>query len=322
MDEKREGLAKEISEDTIKNLIYVIRGQQVILDSDLAILYQVETGALNRAVKRNIKRFPEEFCFQLTNVEYENLRCQIGISSLEDGQYGGRRYMPYVFTEQGIAMLSAILRSEVAIKVSIHIMKTFVHLRRYLVQETLLFEKVNNLEINQIEEKIKRKQFEEKTEKRFEEVFDYIASHEESSQKIFFEGQIYDAFSLLVDLVCKAEKKLVLVDNYVDITTLNILSKKKTNVEAVVYTVKKTKLSKKDIDNFNQQYSTLKVEYTEVFHDRFLIIDGRYAYHIGASIKDAGKKCFGINKIEDSRIVKDILERLDLEVKEKNVNTV
>lgn len=306
----------EISEVTIKKLIYMIRGQQVMLDSDLAMLYQVETGNLNKAMKRNLKRFPEEFCFQLTKEEYSNLIFQIGSSSLEkDNSYehGGRRKLPYVYTKQGIAMLSAVLRSDIAIKVSVRIMQIFVELRRYFAQGTFLIEKVNDLEINQIEERIWRKQHEENTEKRFEEVFDYIAEHKESNQKIFFDGQIYDAFSLLVDLVSRAEKKLILVDNYVDVETLNILAKKKTGVEVAIYTSKKTKLSKVDIENFNKQYPTMEVKYTEVFHDRFLILDDECAYHIGASIKDAGKKCFGINKIEDIRIVRDIMERLGFE---------
>lgn len=311
----------EISEVTIKKLIYMIRGQQVMLDSDLAMLYQVETGNLNKAMKRNLKRFPEEFCFQLTKEEYSNLIFQIGSSSLEkDNSYehGGRRKLPYVYTEQGIAMLSAVLRSDIAIKVSVRIMQIFVELRRYFAQGTFLIEKVNDLEINQIEERIWRKQHEENTEKRFEEVFDYIAEHKESNQRIFFNGQIYDAFSLLVELVSRAEKRLILIDNYVDVETLNILAKKKTDVNVLIYTSKKTKLSKVDMENFNKQYPTMEVKYTEVFHDRFLILDDEYAYHIGASIKDAGKKCFGINKIEDARIVKTILQRLELEMEGAN----
>jgi len=312
----------EISEVTIKNLIHVVRGQQVMLDSDLAMLYGVETKNLNKAMKRNEKRFPEDFCFQLTKEEYKYLKFQIGTSSLQDievlYEHGGRRKLPYVYTEQGIAMLSAVLRSDIAIKVSVRIMQIFVELRRYFAQGTFLIEKVNDLEINQIEERIWRKQHEENTEKRFEELFDYIAEHKESNQKIFFDGQIYDAFSLLVDLVSRVEKKLILVDNYVDVETLNILAKKKTGVEVAIYTSKKTKLSKVDIENFNKQYPTMEVKYTEVFHDRFLILDDECAYHIGASIKDAGKKCFGINKIEDIGIVRDIMERLGFEMEGAN----
>jgi len=309
----------EISEVTIKNLIHVVRGEQVMLAGDLAMLYKVETRALNQAVKRNIARFPEMFRFQITEEEYENLKSQFVISSLEDeGAHGGRRYLPYVFTEQGIAMLSAVLRSDVAIQMSIKIMNAFVQMRRFLTSNSLMFEKINEIEIRQIQDGIKVQQLEKKTEKRFEEVFDYIAEHKESNQKIFFDGQIYDAFRLLVELISRVEKKLILVDNYVDVETLNILAKKKTGVEVAIYTSKKTKLSKVDIENFNKQYPTMEVKYTEVFHDRFLILDDECAYHIGASIKDAGKKCFGINKIEDIGIVRDIMERLGFEMEGAN----
>lgn len=293
----------DINEATIKNLIYVIRGQQVMLDKDLAFLYQVETGALNRAVKRNIKRFPESFCFQLSEEEYENLRCQTGISSLEINSYGGRRYLPYVFTEQGIAMLSAVLRSDVAIQVSIKIMNTFVEMRRFMANNSLVLNRINELEVKQLS-------YQKDTDERFDKVFQYISEHEEVSQKIFFEGQIYDAFSLLAELIAKAKKEIVLIDNYVDVGTLNILAKKQENVEVQIYTVKRTKLSPADISNFNQQYPTLGVDYTEEFHDRFLIIDGTLAYHVGASLKDAGKKCFAINRIEDRANIIDILNRI------------
>lgn len=293
-----------IQESTIKNLIYVIRGQQVMLDSDLAELYQVETKVLNQAVKRNILRFPEVFRFQLCKGEYENLKSQIVTSSFqEDNNYGGRRKLPYVFTEQGIAMLSAVLRSDVAIQVSIKIMNAFVEMRRFLASNSLILNKINEIEINQLV-------FQKSTEEKFDKVFSYISEHEEVTQKIFFEGQIYDAFSLLTELIFKAEKELVLIDNYVDVGTLNILAKKKQGVKVIICTAKRTKLSPEDVANFNRQYPPLEVKYTEVFHDRFLIVDGAYAYHIGASIKDAGKKCFGINKMEDAKIVAEILEKL------------
>lgn len=295
----------EISDVTIKNLIYVVRGQQVMMDSDLAMLYQVETKVFNQAVKRNIERFPEKFRFQLTKEEYDSLRSQIVTSNGK----GGRRYMPYVFTEQGIAMLSAVLRSDVAVQISIKIMDAFVEMRRFLASNALMFEKISEMEV-------KQHAFQKSTEEKFDKIFYYISEHEEPSQKIFFDGQIYDAFSLLVDLVSRAENKLVLVDNYVDVGTLNILAKKKSDVEVIVYTVRRTRLSEADVNNFNQQYPTLEVKYTDVFHDRFLIKDDTCAYHIGASLKDAGKKCFGISLIEDTRIVKDILERLNLESEE------
>ena len=281
----------EITRPSIEKMIYVIRDKQVMLDSDLAILYQVETGALNRAVKRNISRFPEDFRFQLTKEEYQNLRCQTGISSFaqDENNYGGRRTLPYVFTEQGISMLASVLHSEVAIKVSIGIMRTFVEMRRFIANNALLFERISNVELKQLEY---QKQTDEKLD------------------------QIFDAFSLIVSLIQKAEKEIVLIDGYVDIGTLNLLTKKNENVTVVMYTLKRTKLSQEDVNNFNSQYPLLEVRYTKVFHDRFLILDKKNVYHIGASLKDAGKKCFGISLIEDAGIVRDILQRLEMETEE------
>ena len=302
IQEINEELYMDTSEVTIKNLIYVIRGQQVMLDSDLAELYQVETKVFNQAVKRNMERFPKEFCFQLAREEYNSLRSQIVTSKGK----GGRRYLPYVFTEQGIAMLSAVLRSDIAIQVSIKIMNTFVEMRRFMANNSLVLNRINEIEVKQL---IYQKDADEK----FDKIFTYISEHEEVSQKIFFEGQIYDAFSLLAELIAKAKTEIVLIDNYVDVGTLNILAKKQENVKAQIYTVKRTKLSPTDINNFNQQYPALSVNYTEEFHDRFLIIDESWGYHIGASLKDAGKKCFAINRIEDRENIRDILNRIKKE---------
>ena len=301
----------EITRPSIEKMIYVIRDKQVMLDSDLAILYQVETGALNRAVKRNISRFPEDFRFQLTKEEYQNLRCQTGISSSAQGEnnYGGRRTLPYVFTEQRISMLASVLHSEVAIKVSIGIMRAFVEMRRFIANNALLFERISNVELKQLE-------YQKQTDEKLDQIFEYISDHEESNQKVFFDGQIYDAFSLIVSLIQKAEKEIVLIDGYVDIGTLNLLTKKNENVTVVMYTLKRTKLSQEDVNNFNSQYPLLEVWYTKVYHDRFLILDKKNVYHIGASLKDAGKKCFGISLIEDAGIVRDILQRLEIETEE------
>ena len=302
----------ELAQTDIKKLIYIIRGQQVMIDSDLAMLYQVETKRLNEAVKRNIVRFPDEFRFQLTEKELESLRSQFATSNESDIEYrkkGGRRYLPYVFTEQGIAMLSAILRSDIAVQVSINIMKSFVEMRRFIANNALLFEHISAVELRQLE-------YQKQTDKKLEQIFEYISEHEESNQKVFFEGQIYDAFSLIADLIQKADKEIMLIDGYVDIGTLNLLSKKKENVEVIIYTQEHSRLSKTDIENFNAQYPSLKVKYTKAFHDRFLILDRETAYHVGASIKDAGKKCFGINLIQDTGIIMDILQRLELETEE------
>ena len=291
-----------ISTEKIQQYIDVVRGKQVILDSDLALLYHVETGNLNKAMKRNQKRFPEDFCFQISKEEYEDLKFQNGISSFTE--HGGRRSLPYVYTEQGIAMLSAVLKSDVAIQISIQIMKTFVELRRYLSHGSVLLEKVNNLEIRHLE-------FEQYTEKKLSEVFDYIATHTENNQKIFYDGQIFDAYSLLTHLIEQADSCITLIDGYVDISTLNILSKKKSSVKIKIYTYPNTRLTISDIQHFNAQYPLLEIKYTTSFHDRFLIIDNSYGYHIGASLKDAGKKCFGINKIEDLLVIHDLLQRVD-----------
>ena len=302
------------TEKRIEKLIHYVRGRQVMIDSDLAMLYNVETKRLNESVKRNAKRFPESFCFQLTEDEYADLRSQIATSNTgtENASLkGGRRYLPNAFTEQGIAMLSAVLRSDEAIQVSVNIMNTFVKMRRFLSENALIFDKLNNLELNQLE-------YQKESNEKFDRIFAYISEHEEVRQKIFFEGQIYDAFSLLISLVEKARKSIVLIDNYVDVGTLNILAKKKDGVEVTIYTVRRTRLANLDISNFNSQYPTLTVNYTGVFHDRFLIIDEETAYHIGASIKDAGKKCFGISRIEDVGMISDILRRLEIETEEAN----
>lgn len=289
-----------LDSNEIQNKIYTIRNQQVMLDSDLALMYQVETKRLNERVKRNIARFPENFCFQLTKDEYDNLRSQIATSSEE---YGGRRYLPYVFTEQGIAMLSAVLNSETAINVSVKIMNAFVEMRRFMASNAMLFERITAVELKQLE-------FQKKTEEKFDEVFEYISDHAESEQKIFYDGQIYDAFSLIASIIQKATKSIDLVDGYVDVVTLNLLAKKKNGVGVKVYTFPKTNLSQTDIKNFNAQYPKLEVKTTNAFHDRFMVLDDKTVYHIGASIKDAGKKCFGITLIQDDTMANDLISRL------------
>lgn len=283
----------------IRSLVYVIRGQQVILDSDLAALYQVETKNFNKAVGRNIERFPEDFRFQLTKEEFDDLRFQIGTSN----NRGGRRYLPYAFTEQGISMLASVLHSDVAVQASIKIMRAFAEMRRFISNNALLFEQISSIELKQLE-------YQKSTNERFDRVFQYINNHAESEQKIFFDGQIYDAFSLLVSIIQKASKEIILIDGYVDVDTLDLLAKKKSGVNVRCYTFSNTTLSKQDISKFNAQYATLTVKKTSVFHDRFLLLDGKTSYHIGASLKDAGKKCFGISLLTDPDMVKELLNRL------------
>lgn len=285
-----------------RSMIHTVRGRQVMLDSDLAELYGVETKALNRAASRNSARFPEDFRFKLCHDEFESLRCQIGTSNNEDGR-GGRRYMPYAYTEQGVSMLSAVLRSEAAVRVSVQIMRAFVEMRHFIADNAHMFEQVRDVERRQIE-------YQQKTDERFERVFDYMESHVAPRQKVFFEGQVWDAFELLVSLVQRAKKSVLLVDGYTDAGTLNILAKKNEGVSVTVWTRPKAKLTAKDVEIFNTQYPTLTVLRIDVFHDRFIILDGAEAYLVGASLKDAGKKAFGITRIEDAETVQAILARL------------
>ena len=207
--------------------------------------------------------------------------------------------MPYVFTEQGIAMLSAVLKSNVAVEVSIKIMNSFVEMRRFLLSNKEMFARLDRMELKQLE-----------TDKKLEEVFNYIATNTEVKQNIFFDGQIYDAFSFIVGLIKKAKKEVILIDNYVDVNTLNILCKKNKGVDVVIATSGKGSLSTKDITKFNAQYPKLSVKTNLDFHDRFVILDKTEVYHIGASIKDAGKKSFGITKIEDKDLVKSLVNKV------------
>lgn len=288
----------------IRELVYTVRGVQVMLDADLARLYQVETKNLNKAANRNTERFPEDFRFQLTKEEYESLRFQFGTSNEKEPQgRGGRRYYPYVYTEQGISMLSSVLRSSVAINVSVSIMRAFVEMRRFIASNAHMFERIERVELKQLT-------YQKETDEKFEQVFDFIHSHTESSQKIFFDGQIYDAFSLLASLIQKTTKDIILIDGYVDIGTLNLLAKKRTGVAVEIHTFSNTKLTATDVAKFNSQYPMLTVKHTNAFHDRFLILDHNEAYHVGASLKDAGKKCFAITLFQEEGLLKELLGRL------------
>ncbi len=274
-----------ISRQEIESNIYTVRDQQVILDSDLARIYQVETKNINKAVKRNAERFPVSFCFQLTDGEVENLRFQIGTSSLN---YGGRRYLPYAFTEQGIAMLSAILRSEIAIKVSIEIMNAFVEMRRMLISNASLFHRLDKIEIKQLE-----------TDQKFEAIFKAMGSDKLHSEKgIFYNGQIFDAYTFVSDIIRSAKSSIILLDNYVDDTVLTLLGKRNNNVTATIYTKNISNQLRLDVQRYNSQYPPIEIEFFSDAHDRFLIIDDTDLYHIGASLKDLGKKWFAFSRMD------------------------
>ena len=301
MEKNKLSIPNEISNEKIKNLIYTIRGKQVMLDSDVAMLYNYETKKVNQAVKRNIDRFPERFCFQLTENELQSMWSQIVTTSkLEDNKYRSKKYLPYVFTEQGIAMLSGILKSEIAVQVSIKIMDAFVEMRKFINVNKSIFEKVIT-----IENKMDKKFIEQ--DRKFDIIFDQLQFEENIKQRIFFEGQIYDAYSIIIDIIKKASEKILIIDNYIDDNVLKMLTKKKTNVEVVILTSNKSNIQNLDIQKFNKEYPILKVSKTSKFHDRFIVIDNKEMYHLGASIKDLGKKCFGINRIEDMDIIEKII---------------
>lgn len=273
-----------INRKDIESLIYTVRDKQVMLDSDLATLYQVETKNLNKAVKRNIERFPQSFCFQLTEKEAENLRFQFGTSSLN---YGGRRYLPYVFCEQGVAMLSAILRSEIAVTVSIEIMNAFVEMRKLLIGNAALFSRMDKVELKQIE-----------ADGKFEEIFKALESGKLHSEKgIFYDGQIFDAYVFVADIIRSAQRSIVLIDNYVDDTVLTLLGKRGQTVSATIYTKGISNQLQLDVQRYNSQYPPISIHTFVHAHDRFLIIDGTELYHIGASLKDLGKKWFAFSKM-------------------------
>ena len=295
MEENKLSIQNELAIEDIKNLIYTIRGKQVMMDSDVANIYHCETKYVNRVVKRNIERFPEEFCFQLNENEFEVLRCQF-VTLNENGRGQHRKYLPYVFTEQGIAMLSALLKSDVAVSVSVNIMKAFIEMRKFLMLNGQVFERLTSVEHKLLEH-----------DKKFDEVFNQLQLEENIKQRIFFNGQIYDAYSIIIDIIKKANKKILIIDNYIDDSVLKMLTKKKNNVEVAILTSNKSNIQNIDIQKFNKEYPILKVAKTNKYHDRFIIIDNKEMYHLGASIKDLGKKCFGINKIEDMQIIGKII---------------
>ena len=276
--------------DNIETLIKVIRGQQVMLDKDLATLYGVEAKVLNQAVKRNVERFPDDFRFQLTKEEC--LRSQIVTLNEKQGQH--LKYMPYAFTEQGVAMLSSVLRSQTAIDVNIQIMRAFVSMRHFMVNNASVFSRLETIEYHQLE----MQQHQQETDKRIDEVFRRLdEGNAKPKQGVFYNGQVYDAYTFVSDLIKSAKKRIILIDNYVDETVLTLLDKRENCVSAVIYTQQISRHFQLDIDRHNAQYAPIDVETFRLSHDRFLCIDDD-VYHIGASIKDLGKKWFGFSKME------------------------
>ena len=281
----------EIKDVEIKNMIYEIRGKQVMLVSDVAQIYNSETKVVNQAIRRNIERFPEEFYFQLTALEWESLRSQIVTSNDKTNEVtrGGVRYLPYVLTEHGIIMLSGLLKSDIAIKMNIRIINAFIAMRKYISNDLIEYSKLLINHENRIS--------------LLENTFD---SFKDKTNHIFFEGQIYDAYSLMIKIFDKAESSIIIIDNYIDKNILDILSK--TNRKVVLVTNKYNNI---DYEKYKEQYNNVALVVNNSFHDRFIILDKKTLYHSGASFKDLGKKCFAITKIESKEILKDLLNKLE-----------
>ena len=282
-----------IEKENIENMIYEIRGKQVMLDSDLAKLYQCTNGTkdINKAVNRNIEKFPNDFYFRLTEKEVNS------ISRFQTGTLNGRgsniKYLPHVFTEQGVAMLATILHTKVATQVSINIMRAFVEMRHYLNDNQDIYKSINHINNKLVEH---------------DEKFDLLfSSFKEKNNHLFFNGEIYDAYSLMIDIFNKSQEEIIIIDNYLDKNLLDILSKTNKNVKVVT-----NKYIMYDYSQYIEQYHHVELIINNNFHDRFIIIDRKILYHSGASFKDLGIKCFGINRIEDKKYLSMLLEEISI----------
>jgi hypothetical protein len=297
-----------ISQQQIENRIFNVRGEQVMLDSDLAEMYQVETKVLNQAVSRNIDRFPDDFMLQLTQEEWDNLRTQIATSSLRsqnvtlnNNRGKHRKYLPYVFTEQGVSGLSGVLKSETATKMHVAIMRTFIGLRKLISNNQLVVHRLDLIERKQLE-----------TDQKFEQVFKALESKDIiPNQGVFFDGKVFDAYELASKIIRSAKKSIVLIDNYMDESTLIHLNKKNEKVKVTLLTKNIPKHLALDVKKANEQYGNFEIKAFDKSHDRFLIIDDFEVYHLGASLKDLGKKWFAFSKMDRSS-VSNILKEISL----------
>lgn len=282
----------------IESIIYSVRGLQVMLDSDLARMYQTETKYINRSVSRNLNRFPVDFAFQLNDKEWETLRFQIGTLNEKTSRGKHRKYLPWVFTEHGVTMLSAVLNTDAAVEVSIHIITAFVSMRKFMLNNASVFQRLNQVELNQL-----------KSNERIDKIFRALENTNSiPTQGVFFDGQIFDAYALMSKFIRSANKEIILIDNYIDESVLMHLSKRSPNVKAMIYTKKITKILELDLDKHNNQYQPIFVRELSESHDRFLIIDRNELYHIGASLKDLGKKWFAFSKLNE--FLPEILSKL------------
>ncbi len=294
-----------ISQMHIENCIFAIRGVQVMIDYHLAELFNVETKRLNEQVKRNSKRFPSSFMFQLTTIEWDNLQSQIATTRINDYLQTQiattkRRTLPYAFTEQGVAMLSAVLNSDTAIHVSIQIMDAFVKMRQILLENSFINFRLNKIELKQLE-----------TDQKFEQVFKALERKNViPTQGVFFDGQVFDAYELASKIIRSAKKSIVLIDNYLDESTITHLNKKSEKVKVILLTKNISKQLTLDVKKANEQFGDFEIKAFDKSHDRFLIIDDQEVYHLGASLKDLGKKWFAFSKL-DKNSLENILKAID-----------
>ena len=285
-----------VEEKTIENLIYEIRGKQVMLDSDLAKLYEVETKRINEAVKNNPLKFPDRFSFKLTDEECKDFLVEIFDQKRKIETRGGKYKNPRVFTEQGVAMLATILKSKVATRISIAIMDAFVIMRKYISTNLIEQKYINNQVMKNTEDiKVLQESF-----SKFEK--------ESKSNEIYFNGQIYDAYSKIQEIFNETTKRLIIIDGYADNTVLDIV--KRIEKEVVIITKPNNLITEQDIRKYNEQYNNLAVYYDKTFHDRYYIIDEEEIYHCGASINRIGYKTFSITKIGDEEVRKLLIERV------------
>lgn len=283
--------------NVIENLIYEVRGKQVMLDSDLARLYECANGTktINQAVNRHLDRFPEDFYFQLTEEEYTSLRSQIG--TLKNGRGQHKKYLPYVFTEQGVAMLATVLRTSISSQMSISIMRDFVTMRKFISANLIEQKYINNQVLKNTEDiKLLQESFQKFEEKR-------------KSNEIYFNGQIFDAYSKIHEIFKTAKKKIIVIDGYADNTILDII--KRLIFEVVIITKRDNLLTKQDIAKYSKQYHNLKVIYDNTFHDRYFIVDNEIVYHCGASINRIGYKTFSINLISDEEVCNLLISKVN-----------
>lgn len=283
----------EIEEKKIENMIYEIRGVQVMLDSDLAELYEVETKYLNRQVKRNIERFPRDFMFQLTGEEYKNiLRCQNDTLKIKQGKFS--KYLPYVFTEHGVTALTGVLRSNTAIEMNTKIIRTFVKMRHFIMENKDIYKSINNINNKLIEH---------------DEKFDYLFSKFDKKERLFLEGETFDAYYNILSIMEESHNEIIIIDNYADITLLDLIRNIKINITLI--TKDSNRLSNLEIDKYNSEYHNLRVIRNNSFHDRFIIIDSKEIYLIGSSINNLGNKITIFVKLEDNKLKNILLNNIE-----------